>query len=63
MATPYKSLPRKRGQPTASLRTKCANWLLRMEEQKTLAREMIQTVREMCHRAAKMKTPPRLVLP
>ncbi|HEV2401880.1 MAG TPA: hypothetical protein VGS27_33410 [Candidatus Sulfotelmatobacter sp.] len=34
-----------------------------MEQQKALAREMVETARQMCDRAAEMRKPPRIIRP
>lgn len=45
------------------LRIRCEESLRRMEEQTLLAREMVKTVHEMCHRAEEMRKPPDLIWP
>ena len=62
MTTLQKNLSKERRQPAASLRTKCDDWLRRMEKQKTRAREMIRMAREMCYRVAEMAAAFRFAL-
>ena len=50
-------------QPPVNLVRKCRKWLTTMENQKVIAREMIETARNMCSRAEEMRRPPRLILP
>ena len=49
--------------PTATFAMKCDYYLRRAEEQKALAREMINKAQQMYDCAVEMRKPPRCVLP
>jgi hypothetical protein len=49
--------------PPENFAAKCGELLRGMEEQKALAREMIETARRMCDRAAEMRKPPHISRP
>jgi len=63
MANPKKPSPNERGPARISLRIRCEDSLQRMEEQTSLARDMIERVHEMCNRAEEMRKPPHLIWP
>ena len=50
-------------QPTVDFGEKCDEWFQRAEEQKMLAMEMVERMREMHRRAVEMTKPPRVFLP
>lgn len=52
-----------RGQPIENFAAKCGELLRGMEQQKALAREMIETARRMCDRAAEMRKAPHIIRP
>ena len=61
MANPKKPSPSERERVRISLRIRCEKCLRQIEEQTSLAREMIKRVREMCHRAEEMRKPPQMI--
>ena len=63
MANPRRPLPRKLLRRDRSLEMKCEAWLHRVKEQKELAREMMEVVREMSRRATQMRNSCDLFLP
>ena len=60
MAKPQVSLTHSQQEYT-NFTAKCEGFLRGMEQQKLLAREMIETARSMCDRAQQMRKPSRQV--
>ena len=63
MANPKRPSSNKEEHPAVGLRVRYAEFSRRMEEQASLAREMVKRVQEMCDRAEEMRKPPRFVRP
>jgi len=63
MANPKKTSASEAEHVRISLRRGCEDSLRRVEEQTSLAREMIKRVREMCNRAEEMRKPLHLLWP
>lgn len=63
MANPKKPSTNKQENLAVALRITYAESLRRMEDQTSLAREMVKRVHEMCDRAEEMRKPPRFVRP
>ena len=55
MAVLGRASPEKSEQGTLTFAMKCDGWIRRAEQQKSRAREMIETMRKMCDRAAQMR--------
>jgi hypothetical protein len=49
------------GSTDVNLRIRCNDCLRHMEEQTSLARDMIKRVHEMCNRAEQMRKPPHFI--
>ena len=45
--------------PEQTFAMKCGGWIRRAKQQKARAREMIETIRQMCDRPQQMRKPPR----
>lgn len=60
MANPRKTSLYERERTHTKLRIRCAESLRHMEEQTSLAREMIKRVHQMCERAEEMRKPPNI---
>jgi hypothetical protein len=57
MATAKQPSPNERERAHISLRIRCEESVRRMQEQTSLAREMIKRTHEMCNHAAEMRKP------
>ena len=62
MANPKNTSPNEES-VRITLRIRCEESFRRVEEQGSLARQMIKRIQEMCNRAEEMRKPPHLIWP